>query len=139
MNGERMKGLNARPLNELRRQIRAGAGVAHCKHLSDGCYRAAYTTDTGLIVKKDGTDSNHRLNPCLADFPVRRAPTVRVQAPDGTVYHIQRLYTRLLDTTEAEQSPHSDTLTKAEKMPHYDLHQGNLGLDKRGRLVAFDY
>ena len=126
-----MNSLNARPLNDLRRQLRAGV---HPRILTDkwehGSEREAYVIGF-FVVKRE----SRYPSPFYPKLGLRRAPTVRVETKTG-VYEIQRYYEPIRGNESVKRSPEWKRIVS---VPYMDLHATNVVTDKHGRLVAFDW
>lgn len=118
-------------LGKLRAALRSGEKpwtIEGAREIGAGSERRAYMIGP-FVVKAAPYAGYHR--GIYGDFPVRKAPTVKV----GN-WEIQRRYER---AGWGVSNTHPDYLAKCERVPHYDLHAGNLAIDRLGRLVAFDW
>lgn len=120
-------------LGWIRRQLKDG------KHPEDfgavwvgiGCERTVY--GIGPFVMKSGFPRpvGRYQQPVL---PIRRAPTVRIHGWD-----VQLRYIALGDTRRKWQRSPEYRKNYGSGGGYFDLHPGNVGLDRRGRFVAFDW
>ena len=146
--------MNARPLNEIRGWLKAGVrpdNLPGATYLNGGCDRYAYRVGA-FVVKaashymqteettgKSGRGWRYLPDGAMVHMPVRKAPTARVAVPDGSVYEIQRYYPGLLtDRAKATAWMGSPDAARGA-IWGFDLHLGNLGLDRNGKIVAFDW
>lgn len=124
--------LNARSLNALRYQRRAGVlpTTARADEWASGSERTAHII--GPFVVKCETTYEHQFFP---QPRLRRAPTVRVKTNTG-VYEIRRYCEPVRGHQTGRHSPEWLRLQAALYM---DLHAGHGGTDRHGRFVAFDW
>lgn len=110
-------------LSELRQYLKThGEPPPNATEIGSGCFRTAYRV--GVFVVKERQDRNefdHRT--VIRQFGLRKAPTVQV----GN-YEIQMAYKTVWEAGTMWHRPDGT-----------DLHCDNIGVDKRGRLVAFDW
>lgn len=145
-------------LGKLKAAIRATAHPERLpgfENIGSGIMRTAYSNGV-FVIKGARTTPDYIAykRKFVAEFRatgnrlMRFAPIVTVKDKRGNAWEIQLRYQRIASSwqpTQDENVPHFSRVEQgvfalvATLLTSADLHDGNLGRDRRGRLVAFDW
>jgi hypothetical protein len=125
--------LNRLTLNRLRSALRDGKEPSDLGALSlgFGCYREAWRIGPFVVKETCSKEDKAYYREFCGQRNLRFAPTVRVETSDSRTWEIQLFYPRHQEGAWATNEWYHDWIG--------DIHGDNVGKDRRGRWVAFDW
>ena len=124
-------------LGGLKEMLREGwipEDSPYATKIGSGAWRVAYRVGPFILKRKDGYAGGDGKPSGKAGAGIRWAPTVSVRG-----WEIQVAYTPLYTSGDWQTSNWWDRNVRTLLTTYHDDHAGNIGIDRRGTFVQFDW